>query len=414
MGRLAKEKDVPHLPPVEKIELNEKKSKTRLILTIAFAVIGVLAITYGVYSFLTVDPGWREIEADSASDYNCADDFVFQYNIGSSGISATAEYRALRSLYSALTKDAYRIYSESDDWADVHNLKYLSAHPNEEIEVDATLYSQLKYMMGVGIRNVFLAPIYEQYYNLLFCNYDSEAALFDPDTNSDMARFFESVCAFINDEYTIGFEFFEGNVLKLVISDEYLSFAKENNIERFLDFGWMKNACIIDYLADNLTKNGYTLGVISSYDGMTRILGGEGEYTVSFFDRVENDVFRAASLSYGGNSSSVYLRDFPLSNEEKYISYVTEQGKIISRYINIADGRSHTEMPSLLLKSADYNCTKLACIMTETFISSDDAYGMLDDLKIDGIYCVYCKDKKVFCSDKDMTVAIENEEYGIA
>ena len=56
------------------------------------------------------------------------------------------------------------------------------------------------------------------------------------------------------------------------VSDDYLAFAEKNFISDFIDFSWMKNAFITDYVADVMIDNGYTLGSLTSYDGFTRNL----------------------------------------------------------------------------------------------------------------------------------------------
>ena len=48
----------PYVPPVKHIELDEKKIKPRLILTIVFFIIAIIAITYGVVSMNSTDDGW--------------------------------------------------------------------------------------------------------------------------------------------------------------------------------------------------------------------------------------------------------------------------------------------------------------------------------------------------------------------
>lgn len=67
-------------------------------------------------------------------------------------------------------------------------------------------------------------------------------------------------------------ELLGGNQVKLSVSDDYLAFAEKNFISDFIDFSWMKNAFITDYVADVMIDNGYTLGSLTSYDGFTRNL----------------------------------------------------------------------------------------------------------------------------------------------
>lgn len=61
--------------------------------------------------------------------------------------------------------------------------------------------------------------------------------------------------------------------MRLEVSEEYQNWMAENGYETYLDFYWMKNAFIVDYLADLMIENGYIRGAISSYDGFNRNLG---------------------------------------------------------------------------------------------------------------------------------------------
>ena len=71
----------PYVPPVKHIELDEKKIKPRLILTIVFFIIAIIAITYGVVSMNSTDDGWRTVEASSKLDGSCLPEIAFQYNL---------------------------------------------------------------------------------------------------------------------------------------------------------------------------------------------------------------------------------------------------------------------------------------------------------------------------------------------
>ena len=55
----------------------------------------------------------------------------------------------------------------------------------------------------------------------------------------------------------------EGRI-RLFVSREYLEFARREGVECFIDFEWMRNAFIIDYLARELAAQGYTSGVLLS------------------------------------------------------------------------------------------------------------------------------------------------------
>ena len=62
------------------------------------------------------------------------------------------------------------------DSEEFHNLRYINAHPNEDVTVDAALYAALELLEGSGTRYHYLAALYEQYYSLFNSATDAEAA----------------------------------------------------------------------------------------------------------------------------------------------------------------------------------------------------------------------------------------------
>ena len=97
----------------------------------------------------------------------------------------------------------------------------------------------------------------------------------------------------------IDLKLLDNNKIILFVSEDYLSYADETGFSNFIDFSFMKNAVIIDYVADLMQKNGYTAGSITSYDGFTRNLDNSNtSYTYTIFDRVGQTVYTAASMQY--------------------------------------------------------------------------------------------------------------------
>ncbi len=143
----------------------------------------------------------------------------------------------------------------------------LNRHPNETMVVDDALYHAFELIAETGNRAIYLAPVYTEYDNLFFCNDDSETVNYDAYQNGEVAAYFSEVAAYSNDPSDVNVELLGGNQVKLSVSDDYLAFAEKNFISDFIDFSWMKNAFITDYVADVMIENGYTLGSLTSYDG---------------------------------------------------------------------------------------------------------------------------------------------------
>ena len=105
-----------------------------------------------------------------------------------------------------------------------------------------------------------------------------------------MTRMKKYICVFLT------LELLGGNQVKLNVADAYLQFAKANEITEFINFYWLKNAFIVDYMAEELEAAGFTGGIISSFDGFQRNLGAtKGSYSQNnsycFFNSFCSSIF---------------------------------------------------------------------------------------------------------------------------
>ena len=138
MGRTIRGNNTPSLKPVKKVELSEKNIKVRVVLVVLFLTIGAGMIAYAVNAMFTTEAGWRAIEVKT-KEANCSEEFVFLYNLGSNGVSATVENKAIVSIYTEATKKAYQLFHNKQSFENVNNVYTINQHPNEVIQVDEVL-----------------------------------------------------------------------------------------------------------------------------------------------------------------------------------------------------------------------------------------------------------------------------------
>ena len=138
MGRTVRSdsSNKPNVKPVDKISLSEKNVVLRLIGVVVLLVIAAFAFAYAINGWLSTESGWTTIEADSASEINCSNDFVFSYHLGRGDTSATVENKALRIIYTDATEKAYQLFHNKEKFDAVNNIYYINQHPNEVREVD--------------------------------------------------------------------------------------------------------------------------------------------------------------------------------------------------------------------------------------------------------------------------------------
>lgn len=405
MGRTAKKRDLPHPKPVQKVELSEKNIHWRVVLIVLFLAIAMVAFGYAVSSYFSADSGWREIQVESTAKTNCGNEFIFQYYLGDSGISATAENKALITLYTEAAINAYQLFNSDEDFEGVNNLHYLSRHPNETVEVDKVLYEAFALLEEYGNRSLYLAPVYAEYNNLFYCNDDSQTVNFDPYQNGEVLEYFSEILAFANDPEAVNIELLGNNQVRLTVSDAYLEYAAEMGIDSFIDFFWMKNAFVADYLADVMIERGYTKGAISSFDGFVRNLDESGRsYSFNLFDRDGQIVYPAAVMEYTGSISLVYLRNYPVGSLDSQHYYELANGEIRTSYIDTADGLCKSALNNLVSYSKTAGCAEVLLQVLPVYIADSFSPEELAMAKDAGIYSIYCADNVIYYNESELTL----------
>lgn len=396
----------PYVPPVKHIELDEKKIKPRLILTIVFFIIAIIAITYGVVSMNSTDDGWRNVEVSSKLDGSCIPEIAFQYNLGASGVAAGVEYRELSKVYTEAADNATKFFNNRY-YVDTSNLRTLNDSPNSDVAVAQELYDALKLLSDSGRREMFYAPYYDEYTSLFLCVDENEAYNFDPKRNPEVEQYINSLSAYVGDENHVSLTFGENNTLRLNVSDEYLAFAEEYGITSYVDLYWMKNTFVVDYIAEKLMENGFYFGSLSTFDGYVRNLDKGSGYIYGFnlYDKVGDTVNPAAIMSYSGQISVVNYRSYPMTDLDA--PYYTEDadGNTLSKYIG-GNGYPTSATGSLVMFSRGKSCAEILVRTMEYYLADTLDTAAIEN--IPEISCVYCKDSKVVTNSTDEKISFDS------
>ncbi len=386
---------------MQKIELSSAHSGRRLAAAIVLLAVGVAALVYAFTRLFSAEAGWQEIEVSSSAGLSCGDDFVLLYDLGHAGVSATAEKKALVSVYSDAAVAGYQIFSDDEVPDDVRGIRYLNSHPNEAVDVDPALYGALEQVSRSGDRSLYLGPVYEYYDNIFYCQDDAQTADFDPRQNEDVRDFYARCAAFARDPAAVDVELLGDGQVCLRVSEEYLAFAEEQGIGSFIDFYWMKNAFLADYLADVLAEKGYTNGTLSSFDGFSRTLySGEEAMRFNIYDRA----VLAGTMSYKGPMSVVQLRSYPLNSQDWRHYYEMEDGRICTAYLDVADGLCRAARDDLIVHAREKSCGETLLRVLPLYVTDAFDGGALSALEAEGIYAVLCRDGDICYSDPGLTV----------
>lgn len=385
--------------------LDERYVGLRIAFVVLLILIAACAFAYGVMAFLQSDPGWEEIEADSGSVGTYADEYVLLYELGAGDSSPTAEKKALTKLYTEAMVLNHQRFNYDQAFEGVQNVYTLNHHPNEVIEVDEVLYSAFSLLEQYGNRNIYLAPVYARYDDMFFCQDDVLTYEFDPYRNDETAAEYQALAAFAADPEQVDVQLLGGGKVRLFVSDAYLAYAEENGIDGFIDFFWMKNAFIVDDIADTLISKGYTHGTLTSYDGFSRSFdGGDQSLSYNIFDQVDEGVLQTAYISYSGARSFVTYRDFWMSEQDRWHYYVFSDGETRSSYLDIRDGRCRSAVSSMTCYSADKGCAQVLLETSPIYIAG--TLVQADLAALDHIDFVYCENHCIFYDDPDLQLSL--------
>lgn len=372
----------PHLT----YEVSEKNKKLRMFLIIVLLAIGVVAITVGIVSLLNTDPGWQAVDAVT-EERNCSANFIFQYHFSESGAAATEMNKKATAAYEEISVKAYWLFTPDEASDNYNNIYYINHHVNEPIIVDPVLYQAFQKLETADSRYIYLGPAYAQYNSLFFNPDDTQVHAMDPNVNTEIREYLAQIAAFAKNPEHIELKLLGNNTVKLVVSEEYLAFARENEIDCFLDFHYMANAFIIDYFADELIAQGFTHGYISSVDGYTRNLWGGGDsFSMNLFDLEGTTIYPAGTFSYQGPMSIVSLRSFPLAASDVYYREGANK-TILHPYLSLETGMPLASTSNLLGLSHSASCADILLQLQKVFISDTFDEMQLHNLPFDAIWC---------------------------
>ena len=399
-------KRVPYVKPVQRVEISESNVKIRMILIVVLLAVAAVAIITGVSSALRTEPGWHRIEVQSTK-MNCGADFVLDYDFSDAGKTATAGFKKLTALYSAACEDAFRIFSPDVPGGALANVHDLNARPNEPVLVEPALYRALEQVQRSGNRNIYLGAVYAEYDRIFRSESEPEAASNDPAQNPELIDYIAQAAAFANDPSMIDLQLLGNNQVKLVVSDAYLEFIRTYEVEKLVDFGWMKNAFIADYLAQVLTDNGFTNGYLASFDGFNRNLDTRGNsYSFNVFNRRGTDIYQSAVMTYQGPAALVFLRDYPLADTDRWTYYAFPNGRIATMLIDPKDGMDKASVDSLISYCADGGCAELLLQIIPVYIADAFSAQQLQTMASKGIHSIWCEEGKIFYTDENLDLNV--------
>lgn len=379
----------------QKIEYTSKHLNLRKVLFIIFLLIALFSFGIAIKSLLSWQTGYREIESEGYY----SDEIQLQYYLENK-----AQYVKVKNIYNESCKEIYQLLDESQIYDGIYNIAYINSNPNQKIKVDDKLYNCLALLQKYNNKSIMLAPIYELYKGIFGCNEDYQLVDYDPLLNEEIAQYVKEVLNYINDENHIQLKLYDDNYVELYVSEQYQKFAEDNGINSYLDFYWIKNSFVVDYVAQQLINEGFNQGFISCHNGYCRFLSGN-QVTYHYYDELDDDIRLVADIEYSEPTASVQYRNYRLFDYDFMANYTLENGEKRTCYIDEKDGLSKTSLSSLTVYSHDDNCSTLLLKSMKYYITDNfDA----EKLNEDDFYYYYMNEYTVEYNDNKLKIEIIN------
>lgn len=375
MSRDARRKD-PAPQPKIKLELREGHYTLRLICVGVALLVAALAFASVLNSPTQVKSGWQQImPQDSVTP--AGQEFLLCYNLGQTEQKPEQELNDLVACYTGLLDQGYRVLSNTEQ-TDCVNLRTLNQQPNTALAVDDILYNALKTWEASSSRLIYFAPLMERYYSLFASTYDHEAEEFDPTHSQEAADFAREIAAFATDPEAIQLKLLPQNTVRLEISPEYLAYAREHQVDSFLDMGIALNAFLCDVVAEGLTREGFENGYVTSFDGYTRAMCAD-EFALNVFDRVDGQARQLGTVLYHTPGAVVSCRAFPVLEGDVVNYFTYSDGTVRAPYLNDR-GELHCAAASLNTFSPTLSAGVLALRTLAAYAGEDSTFADLEDL----------------------------------
>ena len=411
MSKNARDKR-PYVRPVTRLELDTNNIKLRWILVAVFIVIGIVAFGIGLNEVLETEPGWQSIRSSSGQP-NSGPEFTLMYDFSDLGAGASQVNKALETKYSQICEDAFGIFSPDISGAGLQNVWYVNTSPNREISVDPALYTAFALLERYGNRNLFLAPVYVEYDRVFRSESDPEAMENDPRNNQEVKAYVDELIGYTSNPDMISLDLLGENRIRLNVAQAYLDYAAEHGIEEFIDFGWMRNAFVIDYMAEQLIAAGYTNGYLSSYDGFTRnLVEADQSFRMNLFNLEGTDIHMPAAMEYIGRTALVFVHSYPLHDLDQWNYYVYEDGSILTSMIDPTDGVSKSALNNMVSYSKDFGCAEILLNVIPVYLAEHFETDEVNALTEENIFSIWFDGGNLYYNEPSVNVELFENEAG--
>lgn len=365
--------------------LKEKKNRWRAALFLAFAVLAVAAITYGITSYAQKEPGYYQAEPDAQTKTVAYDSGVVYYGYAGGSSDEVKHYlNGMNAAYSASLLRAYKELDAENTYDGFTNIATLNQHIGEELQISGELMNVLRDALaktrdGKGY-NVFSGALHAQWRTLLYLDSPDE---FDPAADVFEAQRMADIAAMTADLSHFNLEIVdaEKHIVRLTVDEAYQTFAQNMEISApALDLNVLRKAYLLQWVAADMAAQGYADGYLATDDGLSMVLNA-GDMQHSLAGLSKGKAMVAATMPAEKNSVCCQMTAYPLTDRRYGYYTFMQDGATYMRHpwVNAQTGESGQLLLSAGLLARDMKPVDgLYCLITMTGAATEaEAQRML-------------------------------------
>ena len=135
-------------------------------------------------------------------------------------------------------------------------------------------------------------------------------------------------------------------------------------------------------------------------------------YNTSLFDRMEDTIFMPAQLSYKGPMSLIFLRNYPLSEEDRWHYYAYEDASVTSIYLEPSTALPVSSTDNLFSYSETMGCAEILMQTAPVFLRGEFDRSQTLQLKKNGIQSIWGEDNVLFYTQENAALTLLSESGG--
>jgi hypothetical protein len=214
-------------------------------------------------------------------------------------------------------------------------------------------------------------------------------------TNPSVKQYIDSIVNYIKSDISI--DFLNDYNIKLNVSDNYLNILDELSVNDILDFSYLRNAFILDYVSTQLISDGFKYGNIQSYDGYYINLDDTYNYKYDVYDIIDKKLISTCYVDFMGKYNIVNYRNFAINNMD-YNRFRLEDDKLTSLYINPNDGKNYESIKNLTSYSKTKSLVDIVLETKDIYINNNFNENNIS------IESIWLKDRSINYNDKNLTL----------